>query len=122
MLRYVVDVPAPGRYSVWVGGSFLSRLQLSIDGKVVGTRRHELNWPGDFTPIGDAELTAGQHDVTLAYAGPDLHPGSSGNPPFGTGPVVLSRATAALPVMYLPVARARSLCGKRLDWIEAIRG
>jgi hypothetical protein len=119
---YTVHVSAAGRYRVWLGGSFLSRLELSVDGKSVATRRHELNWPGDFTPMGDVQLTTGQHDVTVAYGGPDLHAGSSGNPPFGTGPVVLSPVTAESPVTYVPTARARSLCGKRLDWIEAIRG
>jgi hypothetical protein len=59
------------------------------------------------------------HRVTLRYGDADLHPGS-GDPPFYLGPLVL--ATDEEPtVRYLPAAKARSLCGMRLDWIEALR-
>jgi hypothetical protein len=114
-------VPASGRYGVWLGGSFSSRLTLSIDGHSLATRRHELNWPGQYTQLGTAELGRGVHRLTLAYGGPDLHPGSGGDPVYGTGPIVLSRLRSALTVTYVSSARARSLCGRRLDWIEALR-
>jgi hypothetical protein len=114
-------VPSSGSYNVWLGGSFLSRLSLSIDGTPLATRRHELNWPGQFSLMGETELTAGTHRVTLTYKGPDLHPGSDGEPPFGTGPLVLSRGTSEdLPVTYVSPAHSRALCGKRLDWIEIL--
>ena len=117
----VARVPASGRYGVWLGGSFSSRLTLSIDGHALATRRHELNWPGQYTQMGTAELRRGIHRLTLAYGGPDLHPGSGGDPVYGTGPIVLSRLPSALTVTYVSPARARSLCGRRLDWIEAFR-
>ena len=115
-------LPASGRYDVWLGGTFLARLSLSVDGKLLATRRHELNWPGQYTPMGDVALTAGLHRITLSYGGPDLHPGSAGDPPFGAGPVVLGRGTADRPMTYVLASRWRSLCGKRLDWVEALRG
>jgi hypothetical protein len=117
-----VSLPVSGRYRAWLGGSFLSRLSLAVDGTTVATRRHELNWPGQFSPMGDVDLAAGAHRLTLTYAGPDAHPGSGGEPPFGTGPIVLSQATADLPLRYVKPAQARSLCGQQLDWIEALRG
>ena len=71
--------------------------------------------------LGESELAAGRHDVTLRFSGPDLHPGSGGAT-FGIGPLVLSTTTAAdAPVTVIPGSRARELCGKRLDWVEALR-
>jgi hypothetical protein len=36
---------------------------------------------------------------------------------------VLSPTTAAdAPVTFVPSARARELCGRSLDWVEALRG
>lgn len=114
-------VPSTARYRVWLGGSFLGRLSLAVDGRPLATGRHELNWPGQYRPMGEIALARGLHRLAVAYGGPDLHPGSGGNPPFGAGPIVLSRVGTSLAVTYVPPARARSLCGKRLDWIEALR-
>jgi hypothetical protein len=114
-----VDVPVAGRYQLWLGGSFRDRLQVLVDGKPAGSRRDQLNNSGQYTQIGEADLVNGTHTVTLRYGGPDLHPGSGG-PHFGFGPLVLARQTAALPVRYVRPARARSLCGQTLDWVEAL--
>jgi len=113
-----VSVPATGRYGVWVGGSFRGRVEVLVDGTAVGAARDRLEHLGQYTPLGALELRAGAHRVILRYAAGGLRPGSGGQP-FGIGPLVLSRATADLPVTYVRPADARSLCGKRLDWIEA---
>ena len=55
----------------------------------------------------------------LRYDGADLHPGSGGVQ-FGLGPLILSRGPEDLPVVYVPSAAARTLCGRNLDWIEAL--
>src|SRR5205814_9502668 len=62
-------VPASGRYRVWLGGLFLSRLTLSVDGRSLGTRPHRLNWPGQYTQMGTVELQRGLHRLTVAYGG-----------------------------------------------------
>jgi hypothetical protein len=117
-----VDVPRPGHHGIWLGGSFRDGLEARVDGRVVGRHRHRLDNQGGYTLLGEAELAAGTHTVTLRFSGPDLHPGSSGAT-FGIGPLVLSTTTAAdAPVTVVPAARARELCGKRLDWVEALRG
>ena len=115
-----VEVPGPGRYGIWLGGSFRDGLEARVDGRVVGDHRHRLDNEGGYTLLGEAELTPGTHTVTLHFSGPDLHPGSSGAT-FGIGPLVLSQTTAAdAPVTSVPAAQARELCGERLDWIEAL--
>jgi hypothetical protein len=114
--------PSSGTYGVWVGGSFRSRLRAWVDGERAGSFRDELTWPGNFVRIGDVRLGAGRHVLRLGYTGPDLSPGSAGRPPFGLGPFVVARGTDSRPVSYVDPAEARSLCGKSLDWVEALRG
>jgi hypothetical protein len=109
-----------GRYGVWLGGTFRSRLRIAVDGRTVAIRRHELNWPWQMTPFGSVDLVPGTHRITVDYHGPDLHPGSGGEPPTGTGPLVLGPTAADLPVTYVAPSRAQTLCGKSLDWIEAV--
>ncbi len=114
-----IDVPARGRYGFWLGGSFRDRLELAVDGRVVSAMRHQLNYAGQYTPLGTTGLIPGEHRVEIRYGGPDLHPGSGG-PQFAIGPLVASTATADVPVSYVHPSDARSLCGRNLDWVEAL--
>jgi hypothetical protein len=126
-----VTIAVAGRYGLWLGGSFRSELELSVDGKLVKAARQQLNHPGQYVPMGAVTLAPGVHTVQIAYEGSDLHPGSGGGAiasaatpievPFPIGPLELSRATADLPVTYVSPARARSLCGETLDWVEALK-
>jgi hypothetical protein len=111
-------VPADGRYGIWIGGSFRGRVEVLVDGRATGAAQDRIEHPGWYTPLGELELRPGEHRVMLRYDTGGLRPGSGGRP-FGLGPLVLSTATADLPVTYVLPADARSLCGKRLDWIEA---
>jgi len=120
-LESQLKVPAAGRYGLWLGGSFKSGLQVSIDGKRAGAGRNQLSHPGPLTPLGEAELSRGPHRISIHYDGADLHPGSGG-PPYRMGPLVLGQTTADRPVTYVRPSGARSLCGKTLDWVEAIGG
>ena len=113
------NLPARGRYSVWLGGSFRDRVELTVDGRRVVARRNQLNNASQFTPLARVGLGSGAHVFALRYGGPDFHPGSGG-PQFPMGPLVLGRTTADAPVTYVPPAKARTLCGRNLDWIEAL--
>jgi hypothetical protein len=70
-----------------------------------------------------ARLARGAHQVLLSYSGGDLHPGSGGatRPPLGGLLFSLGTDPPAV-VDYVDPARARSLCGQRLDWVEALAG
>jgi hypothetical protein len=114
-----VPVSTTGRYGLWLGGSFRRRLTVSVDGRPLAADRHRLDLPGVYTPLGEVELDGGLHQVVLRYSAANLRPGSGG-PPFPLGPLVLSRHTDELPVTYVQPSDARSLCGKSLDWVEAI--
>ena len=117
-----VKVPATGDYEIGVDGSFRGRLDLYVGDRRVATARHRLNWPGEYEPLARVRLQAGTARLRLRYGGPDVYPGSASLLSFGIGPLVIGRTDAAsLPVTYVRPAKARSLCGKSLDWVEAIR-
>jgi hypothetical protein len=113
------SVPAPGRYGLWLGGSFRRTLTATVDRHAVSSVSDQLNNDGQWTPLGAATLRVGTHTITLRYSGSPLVPGSGGFA-LGMGPLVLSSSTAELPVTYLSPVNARSLCGRRLDWVEAL--
>jgi hypothetical protein len=115
-----VDVPLGGPYEIWMGGSIRNRLQAAVDGEPLAEVRHHLDYAGQFTSLGVAELAAGRHVVSLRHSDGGLRPGS-GVDDTPLGPLVLSLATADVPVTIVPASDARQLCGKRLDWVEAVK-
>jgi hypothetical protein len=82
-------VDRAGRYAVWTGGSFQKRLSVLVDGRFVGAREEQLNNAGQYTQLGEAELTPGAHVVELRYGASILRPGSGG-PEYGLGPLVVA--------------------------------
>ena len=117
-LGLTVSVPTDGDYTAWVGGDWFGLASISVDGRQVGSRREELNWPGLYTDLGSIQLSAGEHLVRIRYETGGWRPGSGGTP-YSFGPVALSRLDAREPVET--VSEPRSLCGRRLDWVEAVR-
>jgi hypothetical protein len=117
-LEIEVSPARAGDYDLWLGGSVRPRVELRIDGREIGSVRHELNNGGQYVRLGEASLGAGAHTVELRFGGADLHPGSAGSgPPIG--PLVLSRAEAAdTALVRVAPSEARRLCGRAWDWIE----
>ncbi len=115
-----VNVPRAGRYGLYLQGSVRNRLTLLVDGTEVGSVEQQLNEARQFLYFGQTQLAAGSHEVELVYQGQTLAPGSGG-PPEPIGPLVL-RATQLRELMArkLPASRAGELCGRRLDWMEAL--
>ena len=112
-------VPRSGVYSLWLGGSFSPLLRVYVDGRLVASRRNALEWE-EYQRLGRVSLSAGTvHDVRLVYDGADLHPGSA-DTPSPIGPLVLAQQLDDAPVTYVAPTAARSLCGKYLDWVEAL--
>jgi hypothetical protein len=115
-----VDVPETGDYTAWLGGDWYGLASMSVDGRKIGSMREELDWPGNFTDMGTIRLSKGRHRVKMSYSTGGLHPGS-GVRPYAFGPAYLTLENARDPFVTLPPPRARGLCGRRLDWIEALR-
>jgi hypothetical protein len=114
-----VRVARAGRYRIWVGGSFVGEVEALVDGHVTGTARHQLEWTGQFVDLGAARLGPGTHTVTLRYVAGGWRPGSHGNAPFPFGPLAVAQDDPRR-VITVPLSRAASLCGRRLDWVEAL--
>jgi hypothetical protein len=115
-----VHVPVDGVYTAWIAGDWFGLASVSIDGRTVGARREELNWPGLYTDLGATPLAAGTHDVTLRYRTGGWHPGSGGKP-YSFGPAALSLVDSREPVARVSPGRASELCGRRWDWVESVR-
>ncbi len=115
-----VSVPVAGRYKVWVGGSSRGRVSVEIGGQDAGSARGLLNNNGQFINLGELEFEAGSLPVAMTYErGGNLRPATGGYP-FGIGPVVLEPVGDPSIVRVAP-ANAQKLCGRSLDWIEAVR-
>ena len=117
----VVSVPRDGTWHVWLSGSIRGRMQLVIDNRPVGSVRHLLNNAGLYVELGSAALARGRHALELRYTGASLlHPGSGGTP-APLGPLVLTLGDPAGGVVRRAnPSRARELCGRHLDWVEAL--
>jgi hypothetical protein len=116
-----VSIATPGVYDFYLQGSTRNRLTLLVDGNEVGSVEEQLNEARQFLSFGAARLGAGRHEVEIVLDGQGLGPGSGG-PPEPIGPLVLSPRAAEDPAVdTVPSADARRLCGRRLDWAEALR-
>lgn len=115
-----VIVPEDGRYRVWVGGSARGEVSVSVGGQEAGSARGLLNNNAQFISLDELDLESGQLPVSLTYErGGALRPATGGYP-FGIGPVVLEPVTEPTLIRVAP-QNAQRLCGRNLDWIEAVR-
>jgi len=111
-----VTVPVSGRYTVWLGGTFGGAVDVLVDGRRVAGGHNRPDWPGLWAPLGSTELGAGRHAVILRYTAGSWTPGAHGGQPL-IGPLALARDAAPTPLQY---GNAATLCGRRLDWVEAL--
>ncbi|MCO5315811.1 MAG: hypothetical protein M9938_06595 [Solirubrobacterales bacterium] len=115
-----VVVPAAGRYRVWLGGSVRGRAEVRIGGVSAGSVRGVLNNNGQYMELEELDLAAGPAAVTVTYERAGALRPATRDYPFGFGPVVI-QPVGEPQLIRLPADRAEQLCGKRLDWIEAVR-
>jgi hypothetical protein len=115
------SVPGAGTYGVWVGGSSRGEVSIEVDDREVGSEGPALDHAGEYRELGSVELGDGSHTIALTYSEQSpLAPGGGGDS-FPLGPLVVSAATAAdARVEVIGVDRAGSLCGRPLDWVEAL--
>jgi len=110
-------------YDVWLGGFTAGKLEVTVDGRKVGTATHRIELPIQYILLGSIALGAGMHDVELHYTRPLLQPGSrSYIADLPMGPIAFATSTEASPVQYRSPAQASSFCGQQLDWAEAVAG
>jgi hypothetical protein len=115
----LVSIPRAGHYELWLGGSMSGPVTIKVNGTELGTARYELQEDGQYVPFGSTGLERGKYEISISYDGGDWRPGSGG-PPATVGPLILSRETPEAQPFTVPLNAARSLCGRTLDWIEAV--
>jgi hypothetical protein len=116
-----VRVPTAGLYQVFLGGSFRDTVEIAVDGRPAGTRTGQLSEAGQFVPFDSVRLGAGTHTVTISYSRDRLLPGR-GSYAFGIGPLALGHPATDSRLLVVQPTQATSLCGRSLDWIEAVAG
>jgi hypothetical protein len=121
-LHLSITVPSSTSYDLWVPGSVRGKLSVAIDGVRVGAVRHVIAHTGAFVELGSTRLASGRHRVALTYQDGGWRPGSGGQDttPFTIGPLLLAPMPDPRAVTYTLTGHWRQLCGKTLDWIEAL--
>jgi hypothetical protein len=114
-----VVVREAGTYQLWISGSFARGYDVSVDGRRVGAARGSLSGRGQYLHVADVNLDRGRNVTTLNRGGGSLSPGDGVLELLG--PVVLVQDVPdPYAVRYGQSAEARSLCGRRLDWLEVV--
>jgi hypothetical protein len=78
------------------------------------------SWSGQYLPFGTTRLGAGRHTVAISYRSDGITPGVVGEAPLPLGPLAVA-ADVTPRLLNVPRSRAQTLCGRRLDWVEALR-
>lgn len=107
-----------GKYSVWFRGSFGRGVKVYLDNGYVG-RALSVQTPMQMARVGDVELGAGPHRLELVRGGGNLKPGNGQDEVYDA---VFLASDAPPRLVSSPRSRAPSLCGRHLDWLEAIQG
>jgi hypothetical protein len=84
-----LTVGKTGRYELWIGGSVRGELTVLVDGEERGRVRHHVNNAGQYTPLGQVQLSAGAHTVETRHRLSRFRPGEGGEP-WELGPVLVA--------------------------------
>jgi hypothetical protein len=113
-------VTTPGTYELWIEGSFGRGYEVWLDGRPLGQIGNHVNGRGQYGFVTAERLDPGRHVVTLFRGGGSLEPGDGLLEMLG--PILLTQRFAEpSAVERVPAARAESLCGRWLDWVEVVR-
>jgi hypothetical protein len=120
-------IPVAGRYDFFIEGSFGRPVDVSVDGRHVGTAAYQVSYPAEWIMIASHWLSAGLHTVEIVRGGVSLHAGNGdGVDPFNRtiGPLVIMPAGRDIPaVRYISVRELPRLCrsSRSLRWLEVTR-
>jgi hypothetical protein len=117
-------VPHAGVWDLWLKGEIMPAVGVSVDGHRLSSISGQITGvasdPDTMAPL-RVRLTAGSHRLAITRGGSSLFaPGSGGSAildsifltPVGSG--------AEATLLVRPAAQWRSLCGRRLEWIEVV--
>jgi hypothetical protein len=111
-----------GRTEFWVGGSVRGELEATLNGRRIADVEDQLNNDGQYLSLGEGNLRPGADTLELRYTAGGWAPGAHG-PQEPIGPLVLRPAAKPEePILSVAPEQSAALCGRRLDWIELVRG
>jgi len=119
----VITIPEGGDYRVWAEGSFGRPVTARVNHVAIGEVEYELGNAGQYLPFGEVTVEPGDQALRVEQAGGDLRPGNGGSLAGlrHLGPVVFSPLENEEPrVVERDPEDWRSLCGRRLDWVEVL--
>jgi hypothetical protein len=115
-----LSVAGGQRYAVWVQGDFPRKLYVQVDGRTVGWVAGS-NTPGQWLQAASVRLSPGRHLVRLLTTAGHLHHLGPGEWAYGTIGAAALQAQTPERLRTVPLARWRTLCGRRADWVELVR-
>jgi hypothetical protein len=108
---------APGHYDAWIQGSFATGVRLFVDGTEYGDVFGDLGLPSGWHPLG--RVAVRDRKARVALLGLDKPWWQSGSKrPDLTGRLVFARRGGQSRMITVQPERVRTLCGRRLDWVE----
>ena len=108
---------APGHYDAWIQGSFATGVRLFVDGTGYGEVFGDLGLPSGWHPLGRVAIRDRSARVALVSLEKPSWQSGSKRPDLAGRLVFVRRGGPSRTVTVQP-ERARTLCGRRLDWIE----
>ncbi|MHB2001095.1 MAG: hypothetical protein ACYCSI_13090, partial [Solirubrobacteraceae bacterium] len=112
-----------GHYDLWLRGEAMPTLRLQIDGRRIGSIADAVTGagasPNTMLPIA-VRLGAGEHILTIARAGFELAPGNGGEAYLEGVFLTPTGSGGSQRLLTVPASRWHELCGRRLNWIEAV--
>jgi hypothetical protein len=110
-----------GRYEAWLQGSFGRGVQLRVAETGYGAVFGDLGLPSAWHRLG--RVTVAAPDVRVALESLDKPWWQSGSERSDTtGRLVFARRSGPSRAITVQPQRGRSLCGRRLDWVELPAG
>ena len=111
----------PGRYTVWFEASAQREAAVFVDDQHVGSIKDHLNPRLSATELGTVDIDGGETRIRIDIGGGNLEPGNGGYNRL-VGPVYLTPVDdpGTAEVQTVAPERWRSLCGRNLDWVQAL--
>ncbi len=114
-----LTVRGGARYAVWVQGDFPRKVYVNVDGRTVGWVAGT-NTPGEWLQAATVRLSPGAHRVKLLSTAGHLHHLGPGEWAIGTIGAAALRREEPETLRTVALARWRTLCGTRADWVELV--
>lgn len=122
-LRIVFRLPHGGVWELWLKGDVMREVRLAVDGRPLGSPRGQLGGNSlvvnTLTPL-RARLSAGPHTLTITRPGSGLAPGDGGAAVLSAIFLTPAGRAGESTLHAVPAGRARSLCGRALQWVELV--